>query len=177
MEIREATIDDALVIANIHAESWSRSYARVLTRQYLEHQVPNEREKIWKDRFSKPRPDQYVIAALIDGEIIGFACSYIDGINELGAFLDNLHVALPHQGAGIGRALLQAIALKCVESDPNRGLCLTVNQDNVPAQEFYLRLGATNIGEDLWSAPDGSIVPTYWFAWNNAVSLTRNEQG
>lgn len=173
MEIREATVEDALVIAEIHAESWRKTYGRVLTRHYLEHVVPSERERIWTERLSEPKPGQYVIVAQIGGEVLGFACAFLDGINELGTYLDNLHVVLSHQRTGVGKALLQAIAQKCLESDPHLGMCLLVNQDNVPAQEFYLRLGATNTQEDVWNAPDGSIVPTYWFSWSNAGNLVR----
>lgn len=173
MEVREATVEDALAIANIHAESWRKTYGRVLTRNYLEHVVPREREKIWTERLSEPKRDQYVLVAQNDDEIVGFACTFVDGINELGAYLDNLHVVLSHQRTGVGKALLQQIAQKCLESDPHRGLCLLVNQDNTPAQAFYLRLGAANTREDVWNAPDGSIVPTYWFTWSNAGSVDR----
>ncbi|CBL46696.1 gcn5-related n-acetyltransferase [gamma proteobacterium HdN1] len=171
MEIREATVEDALSIANIHAESWRRTYGQVLTWHYLEHVAPSERERIWTERLSEPKPGQYVLVAQVDDEVIGFGCAFLNGINELGAYLDNLHVALPHQRAGVGRALIQKIAQKCQESDPHRGMCLLVNQDNANAQAFYLRIGATNTRTDVWNAPDGSVVPTYWFSWNNVGSL------
>lgn len=173
MEIRAATVEDGLAIANIHAASWRKTYGRVLTRHYLEHVAPKERERIWTERLSEPKPDQYVLVAQVDDEVIGFGCAFLDGINELGAYLDNLHVVLSHQRSGVGRALIRKIAQKCQESDPLRGMCLLVNQDNVTAQAFYLRLGATNNRKDVWNAPDGSVVPTYWFSWNNVGNLAR----
>ncbi|MEQ8959174.1 MAG: hypothetical protein RLP02_14845, partial [Coleofasciculus sp. C2-GNP5-27] len=59
----------------------------------------------------------------------------------------------------------------CRQQDPSDHLCLTVNQDNVNAQKFYKSLGARNMKEDIWNAPDGSIVPTYWFVWDNISAL------
>lgn len=173
MDITEATLKDALAVAQIHAESWRRTYASELAPHYLEHVVPDEREKVWVSRLMAPKPDLYVVVAKINGEIVGFACAFMDGVNEYGAYLDNLHVALPHQGRGVGKMLLQSVAARCSDLNLRRGLCLLVNQSNVNAQQFYIRLGAKNIREDVWNAPDGSAIPTYWFTWSDVRTLAR----
>lgn len=164
-DIRPASLADALTIAKLHAESWQRHYASDLTSHYLSHVAPTEREELWRTRLTAPKADQYVVVAQVDGEIAGFGCAYLNGVNHYGAYLDNLHVANSHRGKGIGRALLRSIAHRCNALDAQRGLCLLVNQSNTSAQQFYLRLGATHSKSDVWRAPDGTLVPTYWFTW------------
>jgi ribosomal protein S18 acetylase RimI-like enzyme len=166
MNIRPALASDAQIIADIHAKSWHHSYQGTLTAHYLSDIVSLERYELWVNRFDKPKPNQYVAVAEQDGEIVGFACAYAGENSQWGSYLDNLHVSKDYQSKGIGKSLLVEIWGWCNQQKPNTGLCLTVNQDNLNAQAFYKSLGARNVKEDLWNAPDGSIVPTYWFVWD-----------
>lgn len=113
-----------------------------------------------------------------DGEIVGFGCVYSGENPEWGAYLDNLHVSKSYQSKGIGKLLLIEIAQWCLKQEPERGMCLLVNQDNTKAQEFYKKLGARNVRAGIWNAPDGSIVPTYryWFAWDDLNKLSKFDQ-
>jgi len=91
-----------------------------------------------------------------------------------GSYLDNLHVLNAHQSKGIGKSLLVEVARWCIQREPTKGLCLLVNQDNINAQQFYKRLGARNTESSVWNAPDGSVVPTYWFVWESVNGLAQN---
>lgn len=171
MEIRKADINDAKDIANIHSTSWRATYARVLSAGYLEDTVPEERIQVWNDRLASEPDNQLVVVAEVDDEIIGFACAYYDQDPQWGNYLDNLHVVKAHQSQGVGRRLLGTIASWCHGRKPNSGLFLRVNYDNTNAQKFYKNLGARNTDSSDWHAPDGSIVPTYWFVWNSVREL------
>ena len=166
MNIRPALASDAERIADIHARSWHHTYQGTFTAQYLSDVVSKERQELWINRFDQPKPNQYVIVAEQDAEMLGFACVYVGENPKWGSYLDNLHVRKDQQSRGIGKSLLVEIWDWCNQQKPNSGLCLTVNQDNVKAQAFYKSLGARNVKEDLWNAPDGSTVPTYWFVWS-----------
>lgn len=166
MKIRPASASDARSIADIHANSWRHAYRDTLTAEYLAEVVSKERHELWINRFDSPKPNQLVAIAEQDGEIIGFACAFVGEHAEWGSYLDNLHVRQDHQSKGIGKSLLVEIWTWCNQKEPNSGLCLTVNQDNAKAQAFYKSLGAQNRKVDLWNAPDGSTVPTYWFVWD-----------
>lgn len=174
MNIRPASASDAQTIADLHATSWRHTYKGTLTAQYLSEVVSKERHKLWIDRFDAPEPNQYVAVAEQDGEILGFACVYTGANPQWGSYLDNLHVRKDRQSKGIGKSLLIEICRWCRQQDPSEHLCLTVNQDNVNAQKFYKSLGARNMKEDIWNAPDGSIVPTYWFVWDNISLLAES---
>ena len=174
MKLEKANILDAKAIAKIHTESWRNTYNKVLSEKYLKDTVPNERREIWEDRLSNPKPNQNVIVAKHEGQIVGFVCAYLNDNPKWGSYLDNLHVIKDYRARGIGKSLFMEIASWCFSRKPNNGLCLLVNQDNKKAQGFYIRLGARNAEKGVWNAPDGSVVPTYWFVWENLENITKN---
>lgn len=174
MEIRAALLADAKSIADIHTLSWRSTYQNALSGKYLKDIVPKERDSVWKDRLKNPKLNQHVLVAESEGEIIGFVCLYADENPDWGSYLDNLHVRKKHQSKGIGKALLIEGAHWCFQKEPTQGLCLLVNQDNFKAQEFYKWLGAHNTQTGVWNAPDGSVVPTYWFVWEHLGSLVES---
>lgn len=173
MRLREATLVDAHSIAEIHTISWRNTYKNALKASYLSDVVPQERIEVWEGRLGKSKPNQYVVVAENEGEIVGFACAYSGENTKWGSYLDNLHVRKEYQSKGIGKTLLLDVANWCYQQEPNRGMCLLVNQDNLNAQGFYTSLGACNAEESVWNAPDGSVVPTYWFVWNEIGSLRK----
>ena len=171
MKIREAALYDVEPIAALHAASWQNTYAKVLKKKYLTDLVPLERKALWQQRLSQPRSGQRVLVAVASGQVIGFVCIFIDENPALGSYLENLHVASPAQGHGIGGKLICEAASICAKQAASQKLYLLVNQDNVRAQDFYLSYGATNAAEAVWNAPDGSAVPTFRFEWPSVVEL------
>jgi len=171
MQVRPARAEDASAIAALHAASWSRTYADVLDPVYLRERVPAERGALWQQRFASPKTSQRVFVAEDAGEVIGFACVFLAEHEARGSYLDNLHVASGHQGRHVGVALMAAVAAACEHECPGRGLYLSVNQSNRRAQGFYTALGAVNTEAGVWHAPDGSVVPTFRFAWPAAALL------
>ena len=121
--------------------------------------------------MTSPAQNQLVIVAEGSAGIAGFACVFAQAHAEWGSYLENLHVASSHQGQGLGRALLARVAQWCEGQVAGGGLYLSVNQANRYAQDFYLRLGARNAAEGVWNAPDGSLVPTFRFAWDSTAPL------
>jgi ribosomal protein S18 acetylase RimI-like enzyme len=174
MKLRAATLADAKSIADIHAVSWRNTYQRALTEHYLKNIVPRERHELWKGRLENPKSNQHVVVADFQGDVVGFVCVYTGENPIWGSYLDNLHVRSAYQSKGVGKALLTAAVSWCFRREPTRGLCLLVNRDNIKAQEFYIRFGARNAQKSIWSAPDGSAVPTYWFVWDNLSGLAVN---
>jgi ribosomal protein S18 acetylase RimI-like enzyme len=174
MKIRNATPSDFVSIAELHAASWRNTYAAVLSSSYLTQKVPAERKQLWKERLSSPKENQRVIVAEIQENVIGFACVFTENHESWGSYLDNLHVGEKYQGMGVGRALIGDVARWCESQRPGIGVYLSVNQDNLRAQRFYLNLGAHNAEPGIWNAPDGSKVPTYWFTWDSAGFLAES---
>ena len=171
MKIRIATSADAMAIASLHTLSWRLTYKNALSAEYLQNTVPAERESVWSQRFAEPKINQCVTIAEIEDKPVGFACVFACEHAEWGSYLDNLHVSQLNQRMGVGRALLVNAAQWCDQHTPGVGMYLLVNQDNLRAQQFYLRCGARNIESVVWHAPDGNAVPTYIFAWDTIDDL------
>ncbi len=89
------------------------------------------------------------VAAAADGELLGFALwfrnfSTWDG--QHGIYLEDLYVRPEARGAGVGGALLAALAGICVQRGYTR-LQWWVLDWNDDAQRFYRRLGAEPMDE------------------------------
>lgn len=171
MDIRFANPEHVAAIAALHASSWNATYSNELSQAYLRSVVPAERLEVWRDRFTHPKENQFVLVAEEDGAVVGFACAFVGEHPEWGSYLDNLHVRQSRQGRGLGARLLAEAASICERRCPGQGLYLSVNQTNLRAQQFYAALGAHNAGASVWNAPDGSQVPTFRFVWQSAAAL------
>ena len=175
MKFREATLNDAEVIAKLHLDSWRKNYCNDLSKEYLEYFAQAERYQLWNQRLRTPKENQRVILAEDRGSIVGFACIYIDENEKWGSYLDNFHIAEAYQNKGIGTTLLGQVFKRCKIEAKKTGLCLLVNQSNKKAQNFYLKNGANNQETGIWNAPDGSSVPTFWFTWSSINGYQENQ--
>jgi GNAT superfamily N-acetyltransferase len=173
MKIRQSTLADATPIAEILTTSWRNTYAAVLSFTYLAQNVPSERKQLWDERLSSPKENQRVIVAETQEDVVGFAWVFTKAHDSWGSYLDNLHVGAKCHGKGVGRTLLGDAARWCESQNPGSGLYLSVSQDNLLAQRFYLELVAYNAASGVWNAPDGSKVPTYWFVWDSLGLLSQ----
>lgn len=174
LTIREAGAGDAQAIAQLHAESWLRTYAGSMRKEYLEKEAPEERRRLWKERFQNPDPDQLILIAEVAEEMVGFICAYLDGRDgrsQWGCFVDNLHVRITHKSQGIGRSLMQAMAERSSRYRPGVGLYLSVTMANEAARGFYRRIGGEIAEEGVWASPDGSAVPILWIVWKETDGL------
>ena len=91
-----------------------------------------------------PQPAAYALVAEVAGEVVGFALyfrsfSTWEGVH--GIYLEDLYVAPEHRGAGLGKALLAALATIAVQRGYAR-LEWAVLDWNQPSIEFYRALGA-----------------------------------
>ena len=79
--------------------------------------------------------------------------------------LDNLHLLPSHQGAGIGRGLLTAVARGAHAHATRPGLYLWCYDKNTRARAFYEHLGAEAVEQIMYAAPDGQSHPEWRYAW------------
>jgi GNAT superfamily N-acetyltransferase len=158
LSCRKATRDDVEAIARLHAESWRKTYRKMLDDAFLDGPVFEDRLAVWSKRLTQARDDQFVVVVEEGGALAGFGCVYAHEDPTWGSFLDNLHAHPDRHRAGIGRSLMREIVTWCRSNAPDCGLYLWVFGLNLNARAFYARLGATDVGFDI-RTPDGGTEP------------------
>ena len=165
---RPATVADADRIAVLHARSWQQTYRGIMPDEFLNNEVDAERLEIWQERFAEQPPDRHIIVAEGGNQLVGFACVFMDSDPVYGALLDNLHVAKPGKGRGIGRSLIKQAAEWVQQQDPASPFYLWVYEQNHPARVFYDGLGAVN-----HEAVPGDYGVVLRYGWPDTQKLTK----
>jgi GNAT superfamily N-acetyltransferase len=166
--VRIATPEDAISIAQLHAESWRRTYRGVMSDAYLAEEVVADRESLWTERLSSPSATQHVWVAEQNAKLCGFACAYTNADLKWGALLDNLHVSLTMHRRGIGRRLLSEVAAWVDRVESSGRWHLWVVQSNAAAISFYEAQGGQVVEQDLWDPPGGGpAIPQLRMAWDS----------
>ncbi len=137
---REATVQDAEKIAQLHVASWQLHYRGMLDDFYLDNQALTDRTKVWQERLQSPDPNMFLILVEDVNQIIGFGCLFLEDDSEYGALLDNLHVAKIYSGLGFGRALMKALAGEVIKRGRRQDMYLWVLKNNINAIRFYQKL-------------------------------------
>lgn len=145
LQIRFATPDDASLL---------HRFVRELAEYEREPLAVKVTEEELRAQLSQPRPPfECLIAERGDEgpevQALGFAlffASYSTWRGRPGIYLEDLYVPPVHRGAGVGRALLAALARLARERGCAR-LEWSVLDWNTPAIGFYERLGATAMSE------------------------------
>lgn len=139
MLYRKATIADAPKIALLHTVNWRNHYRGMLDDHYLDHEALADRNKVWKARLLDHHPSMRMVLAEDKNEIVGFGCMFLDDDPIYGALLDNLHVANPYSGKGVGKILMELLAKDVLAMNSRRDLYLWVLKKNTGAIGFYQR--------------------------------------
>ncbi|NAS10449.1 GNAT family N-acetyltransferase [Poritiphilus flavus] len=170
-KFRSANREDADNIAALHAKNWQLNYRGMLDDHYLDHQVIDDREKVWNERLSDPDPDLCIILAEEGPELIGFGCMFFDENEQYGSYLDNLHVAAEHSGKGIGKKLMSALATEIVRKGKRPDMYLWVLTGNLGAIKLYEKLKGQR-KEQLWERELGNkAVEKIRYYWPDVSEL------
>jgi GNAT superfamily N-acetyltransferase len=154
IRFRAAHADDAEQVAELHAASWLRHYRGAYADSYLDGDVLADRRAVWSSRLSHPAGRVTVVAEDAGG-LAGFVHVVLDEDAAWGSLVDNLHVALPHQGTGVGTALLAHAAGGIVDRAAAPATYLWVLEQNTSAQRFYRSRGGACVEKALVPPPGG----------------------
>jgi ribosomal protein S18 acetylase RimI-like enzyme len=171
MTYRKAKSNEAEAIAHLHAQSWQVAYRGILTDAFLDHEVVNNRLKIWQERFTHPAKNEFICVAIEKQALKGFVCVYGNDDAQWGALVDNLHVLPDFQGHGVGKKLMQEAAKWVAKKYPNSGLYLWVYEDNHAARHFYEKMGGKNVESQIYDNADGGSANIFRYAWTDIEKL------
>src|SRR5688500_365411 len=104
---RIARASDADAIAQLHADSWRRTYRGAYSDAYLDGDVFADRTRVWRERLGSPKPNQFVCLAERSGTLAGFVCAFGAEDPTWGSLIDNMHVDVRWRQLGIGSALMR----------------------------------------------------------------------
>ena len=149
MPIRDAIPADALVLANIHVESWRTTYRGLLPERLLADLSYAGRERQWAWAISAAGEGDGCVVVAEDAAagVVGFASGgRCRGDWPFDGELTAIYLAAAHQGRGLGRDLVRAVAGR-LAAQGHRSLLLWVLRTNAPARGFYEALGGALVGE------------------------------
>lgn len=164
-----ASPDDWESIALLHAQSWIENYRGIVSDEYLDNQVVNERKEVWLKRFSKPNPNQITELVLHENKLVGFSCTFLNHDKKYGALLDNLHVHNDYKRLGIGKQLMNSCFKYLRDKNADTGLYLLVLAENSEAIKFYDKMGGLRMETRAWETPDGGSYDTHLYHWNKQL--------
>lgn len=162
--VRPATLNDAPVIAAIHAASWQHAYRGILPDAYLDSLSPDDRLPMWTRILATGESPMHVGVAEMEGQVVGF---YSIGPSDEGdpadvQMLSTIYLLPALERRGVGRALLTDAEGQMRSRGATSG-ALRVITANEGTRRFYERLGWT---EDISSTRTED-------AWGQQVETVR----
>ena len=167
IEYAPASIRHTEAIARLHAYSWQIHYRGILSDDYLEHDVVQERMIVWQRRFENPVKDQFVVLANDQDLLCGFACVFFNHDQQHGSLVDNIHVHPDWQRKGIGRNLMDHCAKHISELDDPFKMYLWVFKENHNARKFYERMGGITVDCVVENNPGGGQAEVLKIFWDH----------
>lgn len=171
MEIKVAEYSDFERIAVLHARSWQINYAGILDKDYLDHEVLDDRRLIWQARLTNPSFNQHILLIEERGILCGFICAFGNHDFEKGTNIESLHIDPEYKGRGLGSVLIKEMAQWLEKYFPEQGVYLEVAEQNQPAVDFYDHIGGERLAEKMWNAPGGSELPEWIYSWKTPQAL------
>jgi ribosomal protein S18 acetylase RimI-like enzyme len=172
VKIRLATIADAPSIAIVHVDTWRSAYRGIIPDAYLDNLSYERRTNFWHQAIAHPANATFVyVAEDATDRIVGFASGgppqseQPDYQGELWA----IYVLQEHQGQGIGRQLVKAIARELISRSMS-SMLLWVLKDNEPSRRFYESLGGRFIKEQQFEL-GGATLTEVGYGWPDITVL------
>ena len=145
MVIRDATVDDALAVADAHIRSWQAAYRGLLPPEFLDELGDHlEARTRWWSRLLTSDPDD-VLVAEEDGIVVGFArvakCRDADhGLLHKVGEVQAIYLVESAWDKGLGRELMAAAEAR-LAARRLTSMCVWVLGANRRARRFYEAAG------------------------------------
>jgi GNAT superfamily N-acetyltransferase len=172
--VREATTDDILGIARVHVDTWRTAYRGIVPGDFLATLTYEGKESLWTLILSHPTPKSCVYVAEDEqGQVVGFASGgpIRTQNNRYKGELNAIYILESHQGKGIGRQLVSAIANSLAQNGMT-SMLIWVFADN-PARRFYERLGGAKVDEKQFEI-GGVALTEVAYGWADTSAVRGN---
>lgn len=169
MKIREANISDEKGIGKVHVDSWLSTYKGLIPDEKLNQLSYKKSEKKWKQNIenSLRSPEEILLVAEVDGEIIGF-CN--GGLNkdiktqEYQSCLSAIYILKEFQRKGIGKNLISKFVEYIQKLNLNSMLIWVLEENQ--SRAFYEKMGGLVVAETDYEF-SGKLLKAIGFGWKN----------
>jgi L-amino acid N-acyltransferase YncA len=105
MHVREATIEDARAIAEVHLASWKTTYPGIIPQEHIDGLRVEDGRARWETRLREKTT--MVFVAVDEAGVFGFAAggSIMHPVDGYEGELAAIYLLASHQGKGAGAAL------------------------------------------------------------------------
>lgn len=144
MQVRIATVDDALAVAAVHVRTWRRAYRGLLPDAYLDGLSVERRNDVWSCILAEtdlPRTGTFVLEEGLD--VIGFvhvSPTRDDDLPAAAGEVTGIYITPSAWRRGGGRQLMDA-AVASLKAAGFATAALWVLETNLAARSFYERQG------------------------------------
>jgi ribosomal protein S18 acetylase RimI-like enzyme len=173
VQIRHATVEDCLGLAETQVDSYRTAYAGLLPASYLERFTYAEQEQDWIDMLTSGTEDILLVARSAGEPVIGYVLARArpDIFPGYDSEIIALHVRQPFQGRGIGKALLQKAVEHLIARDCRSVMLWTLKGNRM--RRWYERLNGTLLGEKSYQIED-RIIREVAYGWEDITVLLQN---
>ncbi len=170
--IRAANPADAGSIARVHVESWRTTYDGIVDAEFLAGLSYSDRESSWTRILTSDQPDTRTsVAEISAGDVVGFAHAgpEREGNETYRGELYAIYLLREHQGTGLGRRLVSAVAQGLLDCGLT-SMLLWVLEDNHSARHFYGLLGGQPVSRKTITIGGKDLVEVS-YAWRDLSDL------
>jgi len=171
IEIRPAVPDDLMMIASVLVRTWRATFRGIISDGYLDAMTVEDQAIRHARRLRLPGSCLMVAVDMTEMRVIGFA-NYGKARGMPPAFdreLYELYLLPEFHGAGIGSALVRAVATHCRETGAS-SLFAWVLKDN-PNRVFYERIGARPVGHGRVGV-GREVLDQVAYRWDDLATLS-----
>ena len=163
--------EDAEALAGVHVAAWRETYQGLLPDSYLARMSVPVHTRRFRSALLRPDEHEATAAAADRDGLVGYAAGGPSRAKRLGeAEITTLYVLRRAQGYGLGRELVRGLA-RVFAANGATSLMLSVLRDNIPAREFYERLGGLAEAPRREPGP-GGVTHEVRYRWPDIAALT-----
>ncbi|MBP9707156.1 MAG: GNAT family N-acetyltransferase [Oligoflexales bacterium] len=173
INIRPATVNDALGIAKVHVDVWNTTYTGIISQEVLDERTYEKKRLMWKNILDEQKDVNHCfVATNIIGEIVGFIAGGTNREKELGFECEiyAIYIQKNFQHTGIGRQLFEASLEQFIRNGYSSMMIWDLER-NTNACKFYETMGGKVVGTKLEDFGDRKLKELA-YGWNKLSTIT-----
>ncbi len=174
LPIRQATVEDALGIAEVHVRGWQTTYRGMIPDAYLDAFSIEERARRWDHLLHNPERQEFIFVA-VDAEqrIAGFSSGGPNRTQDAPEYtgeLYSIYLRADVQRGGLGSSLARHVVDELLARGYDSMLVWVLSEN--PARRFYEAMGGVLVREGTFEA-GGATIPEVAYGWRDLRTFPR----